>query len=125
MAKLLGLFLAITLLAFAAAAQAQAPKPISQGPDFSGLEKGQLTSGRINPGEKSVIDAMRRYDPARANEFEAQIKRKTSSIDQVSQSYKNKIKIYEQIDSEEKLYLDGFLGKKALARSYEGGCHGN
>jgi hypothetical protein len=119
MAKFFGVVLGITLLAFAAVAQAQAPKPISQGPDFSGLEKGQLTSGRLSPFEEKIIARMRKSDPARANEFEAQIKRKTSSIGQVSQSYKYLLKIIEQIDSEEKLYRDGFLGKKAFARSDE------
>ncbi len=117
MAKLFGFFLTITLLAFAAAAQAQAPKTLSQGPDFSDIEKGQLTSGKLPLHEKEELDVLRKYNPARAQKLEAQIKRKIPSIDQVSQSLKNVVKIFNRLDAEEKLYRDGILNKKALVRS--------
>lgn len=119
MAKFFGVVLTITLLAFANLSQAQTPqpKPISQGPDYSGLEKGQPTNGELNPFQKKYINSMRGFDPARANKFEAQLKQKNSSIDRVSQAYKNVIKIREQIDSEAILYRDGLLSKKALIRS--------
>ena len=108
---LLAFVLTMTLLAFANLSQAQTPqpRPISKGPDFSGLEKGPLTDGQLNFHQELEIFRMSLVDPARAKEFKAQLKQKISSIDRVSQAIKNVIKITEQIDSEAILYRDGSL----------------
>lgn len=116
MAKLFGVVLTITLLAFATLAQADSdqPRPVSEGPDFSSLETGALIDRRIDWFSMKFIEELRKYNPKRADKIESQIRRKSTSIDQVTQMYKHFIEASEKLDQVEKVYKEGYAKEKVL-----------
>jgi len=115
MASFYRILLAMMQFALVATAQAQQQNPISQGPDYSNFEQGQVTDGQLNRGEKLNIAWLRKYNPTRANQLESQLKQKKTSLDKVSDNYKYQVKARDQLNMVEKLYHDGFAKKGNLS----------
>lgn len=110
MANVIRTFLVLVLLVLfnQVRAEQHQQKPLAEGPVFSDLWQGKVTDGQLNRAEKLNIARLRKYDPTRARQLESQLKQKKTSLEKVSDAYKNLGRAHERFDEVEKLYLDGF-----------------